>query len=116
MLRKSENGYTESELIGNQSKERTFERPVQKSFIEFRISDRGPGIPSEDLGLIFEKFRQSRNSSNSSAVKGTGLGLAIVKAIVEAHGGSVGVESEEGKGSTFWFRIPEFEGDEEPVV
>ena len=94
---------------------RSLEKSNTKSFIEIRISDRGPGIPSEDLGLIFEKFRQSRTSSTTTNIKGTGLGLAIVKAIVEAHGGTVGVESEEGKGSTFWFRIPEFQGDEEPI-
>jgi len=84
-----------------------------KPFIEIRVSDRGPGIPAEDLALIFEKFRQSRTSTTATTVKGTGLGLAIVKALAEAHGGTVGVESEEGQGSTFWIRVPEFEGDEE---
>jgi PAS domain S-box len=84
-----------------------------KDFVEIRISDQGPGIPAEDVALIFDKFRQSRSSTTNTAIKGTGLGLAIVKAIVEAHGGSVGVESDEGRGSTFWVRVPEFGGDEE---
>lgn len=74
-------------------------------FIELRIIDEGPGIPKEDVGLIFEKFRQSATAKQSS-MKSTGLGLAIVKAIAEAHGGEVGVESEVGKGSTFWIRVP----------
>ncbi|MBX3072755.1 PAS domain S-box protein [Candidatus Obscuribacterales bacterium] len=73
--------------------------------VELRIVDEGPGIPQEDANLIFEKFRQSATAKQSS-MKSTGLGLAIVKAIAEAHGGEVGVDSEVGKGSTFWIRIP----------
>lgn len=73
--------------------------------VELRIVDEGPGIPQEDASLIFEKFRQSATAKQSS-MKSTGLGLAIVKAIAEAHGGEVGVDSEVGKGSTFWIRIP----------
>ncbi len=72
--------------------------------IEIRISDQGPGIAREDAVLIFDKFRQSHTAKQTS-VKSTGLGLAIVKAIVEAHDGSVGVDSEPGKGSTFWIRL-----------
>jgi len=73
--------------------------------VELRIVDEGPGIPQEDANLIFEEFRQSATAKQSS-MKSTGLGLAIVKAIAEAHGGEVGVDSEVGKGSTFWIRIP----------
>lgn len=76
------------------------------------ISDQGPGIPEADRALIFEKFSQSKNSSNVN-IKGTGLGLAIVKAIAHAHGGDVGVQSEVGKGSTFWMSIPEFTDQED---
>lgn len=76
-------------------------------FAEIRISDQGPGILPEDRKLLFEKFKQTRTAEGISA-KGTGLGLAIVKALAESHGGEAGVESEIGKGSTFFVRIPVF--------
>jgi signal transduction histidine kinase len=79
---------------------------------EFTVTDQGPGMPAEDIPLVFQKFRQSAAKSNV-AVKGTGLGLAIVKAIVEAHQGEVGVRSEPGKGTTFWFTVSACEGEEE---
>lgn len=72
---------------------------------EFKVVDEGPGIPAEKLKLVFEKFKQVGSGSEGEK-KGSGLGLAICKAIVEAHGGEIGVESVEGAGSTFWFRIP----------
>jgi signal transduction histidine kinase len=74
-------------------------------FAEIRVKDEGAGIAPADCLLIFEKFSQASNSSSNS-VKGTGLGLAVVKALAESHNGEVGVESEPGKGSTFWLRIP----------
>jgi PAS domain S-box-containing protein len=73
--------------------------------VDIRITDEGPGIPLEHQALIFDKFQQSRAVSNVP-VKSTGLGLAIVKAIVEAHYGAVGVESDGMHGSTFWIRLP----------
>ncbi len=76
-----------------------------ETFAEIRISDQGPGIAADDKALIFEKFRQSRTAEGVTA-KGTGLGLAIVRALAESHGGEVGVESEVGKGSTFFIRVP----------
>lgn len=81
--------------------------------IEIRITDQGPGIAREDAALIFDKFRQSHTAKQTS-VKSTGLGLAIVKAIIEAHGGLVGVDSEVGHGSTFWIRLPEDLEDNAP--
>lgn len=78
--------------------------------VEFRVADQGPGIPADQKSLIFEKFRQSRAHSNV-AIKSSGLGLAIVRAIVEAHGGTLGVDSEVGKGSTFWFKLPAVEDE-----
>ncbi|HIA53983.1 MAG TPA: PAS domain S-box protein [Candidatus Melainabacteria bacterium] len=70
-----------------------------------RVQDEGPGISSSEASLIFEKFSQAR-SSTQTEYKGTGLGLAVVKALVDSHGGSVGVDSELGKGSTFWVKLP----------
>lgn len=78
---------------------------AEEGFVLFSITDEGPGIAPEQQTLIFEKFHQTEAQSHV-AVKGTGLGLAIVKAIAEAHEGTVGLRSEPGKGSTFWFRIP----------
>ena len=69
------------------------------------VKDNGVGIPSEEIGGLFEKYRQL-TSGKISEHKGTGLGLVICKTIVEAHGGKIWVESEEGKGSTFYFSLP----------
>ena len=74
------------------------------------VSDQGPGISKQDRELIFEKFRQGTTEKNP-LVKGTGLGLAIAKALVEEHGGIIGVKSEIGRGSTFWFTLPKWRDD-----
>ncbi|HEY3592372.1 MAG TPA: ATP-binding protein [Polyangiaceae bacterium] len=76
---------------------------VQDNFVETSISDTGPGIPPEALPSLFERFTRVASTSRTT---GTGLGLMIVREIVEAHGGRVGVRSEVGKGSSFWFRLP----------
>ena len=73
--------------------------------IEFVVYDFGPGIPKEDISRVFNKFVQlSINGSKNK--NGLGLGLAISKEVVEAHGGTIAVESELGHGSKFFFRIP----------
>ena len=72
---------------------------------EIRVVDQGRGIPAEHRETIFQPFRQVRRS-DAEIKGGTGLGLAICRAIVVRHGGSIGFESEVGKGSTFWFRLP----------
>jgi signal transduction histidine kinase len=69
------------------------------------VSDRGPGIPPEQRERIFEKFGQVE-SRRENRKYSTGLGLTFCKMAVEAHGGRIGVESEVGKGSTFWFALP----------
>ena len=73
--------------------------------LQVSVIDHGRGIPSELKQLIFERFKQA-DAADESQKGGTGLGLAIAKAIVERHGGTIGVESELGHGSRFWFRLP----------
>jgi two-component system phosphate regulon sensor histidine kinase PhoR len=74
--------------------------------IEFQIQDTGMGIPASALPRIFERFYKVDHARAQGAVRGTGLGLAIAKHIVEAHGGKIWVESVEGKGSSFYFALP----------
>ncbi len=71
----------------------------------FTVADNGPGIPKEYHELIFRKFEQVR-TPNAPRVRSSGLGLAFCKLAVEAHGGRIWVQSEEGKGSAFHFRLP----------
>lgn len=78
---------------------------VSDNWIRFMVTDRGPGIASDQLRKLFQKFQQL-DQSDTRKMGGTGLGLAICKAIVEEHGGRIGVESEPEKGSTFFFEIP----------
>ncbi|RMF37067.1 MAG: PAS domain S-box protein, partial [Chloroflexi bacterium] len=73
--------------------------------VRCEVSDTGIGIPPEDLPHLFERFRRASNVQKRR-IKGTGLGLYISKAIVEAHGGEIGVESRLGEGTTFWFTLP----------
>jgi len=74
-------------------------------FIEVRVKDTGVGIPQRQMSRIFTKFFRGDNVIRMQT-SGTGLGLFIAKNIITAHKGEMGVESQEGKGSTFWFRIP----------
>jgi signal transduction histidine kinase len=73
--------------------------------VRVAVSDTGIGIPIEAQNKIFEPFYQVDNSSTRQ-YGGTGLGLSIVRSFVEAHGGTVWVESQAGKGSTFFFTLP----------
>jgi two-component system phosphate regulon sensor histidine kinase PhoR len=73
--------------------------------IQFSVEDNGIGIPKEDLSRIFERFYRV-DKGRSKEMGGTGLGLSIVKHLVQAHGGRVWVESQPGKGSTFYFTLP----------
>lgn len=73
--------------------------------VQIKVSDTGIGISDRDLPYIFERFYRTDKSRTRSS-GGLGIGLAITKAAVEAHGGSVTVESREGKGSTFIIRLP----------
>ncbi|MBI4374996.1 MAG: hypothetical protein HY549_00960 [Elusimicrobia bacterium] len=77
---------------------------VEAGQMEFSVTDTGPGIPKNQLDAVFEKFRQLDDGVSRKG--GYGLGLAICKKVVELHGGKIWVESEQGKGSRFVFRIP----------
>lgn len=73
--------------------------------VQFFVRDTGPGIPAEDIAHLFQKFYRVDNSATRS-IGGTGLGLFICRKIVELYGGRIWVESELGKGSTFYINLP----------
>ena len=77
----------------------------QDDWVEVRVSDHGRGIPEQHKNRVFERFQQVA-STDWKEKGGSGLGLPISRAIIEQHNGSIGVDSEEGKGSQFWFRLP----------
>lgn len=74
------------------------------------VQDEGIGIPSDKLNYVFKRFFQIEVPTGDPVENGIGIGLSIVKQIVEAHDGKIEVESEVGKGSTFWFSLPLREG------
>ena len=81
-----------------------FRAMVTDDRLRIEVEDNGPGIANENQDKIFEAYY--RVQSNTPRIGGLGLGLALCKTIVEAHKGKIGVDSEEGKGSTFFFTIP----------
>ena len=83
---------------------REIERDGGTAVLEFAVCDTGIGIPSDKLALLFKPFSQADNSITRQ-FGGTGLGLSIVKQLTQLMDGEVGVESEVGQGSRFWFRI-----------
>ena len=74
---------------------------------QFWVTDNGPGIPFEQQQFMFRRFWQSRRADR----RGIGLGLTIAKGIISAHGGRIWLDSEPGKGTTFWFTLPVSESD-----
>jgi PAS domain S-box-containing protein len=103
-------GQVLSNLIGNAIRftarggKITVSAVVDDDGVRISVSDTGSGISKEQLPHIFDRFWQSSQSTIRS--RGAGLGLPIARGIVRAHGGRLGVESEEGRGSTFYFTLP----------
>jgi two-component system, OmpR family, sensor histidine kinase KdpD len=82
----------------------TIRTETRNGYVFFNVSDRGPGIDQTEIKRIFEKFY--RGKEHRCRVQGTGMGLPIAKAIIEAHGGTIGVTSKIGEGSNFHFSLP----------
>ena len=79
-------------------------RKISEHEIKISVKDNGPGIPKEKLQYLFERYY--RTNYQGQKFTGLGLGLFISADIIKKHGGKIGVESEEGKGSEFWFTLP----------
>jgi signal transduction histidine kinase len=103
-----------SNLIGNALKftpeqgHVTFSAAPNESQVLFEVADSGPGIPPADLEHLFERFWQARRTD----LRGVGLGLPIAKGLVEAHGGTLSVQSAVGAGTTFSFTLPRAKAQE----
>lgn len=78
----------------------------QDDMVRFEVADTGPGIPTHELERVFDKYFHIRRRKERPE-HGFGLGLAFCKFAIEEHGGKIGVTSQEGIGSTFWFSLPE---------
>lgn len=76
----------------------------ETTFIKVSVADKGPGISKEKVPLLFDRYYQADNQQ--AQYSGLGLGLFICANIIRKHGGEIGVDSEPGQGSTFWFTLP----------
>ena len=75
--------------------------------VRLSVEDQGPGIDERNISRLFDKFQQFGDPPKGGK-QGSGLGLAISKAIIDQHGGKIGVDTEMGRGSTFYFILPQF--------
>ncbi|MDE6733045.1 MAG: HAMP domain-containing histidine kinase, partial [Oscillospiraceae bacterium] len=82
----------------------------ENGLTRFEVEDHGEGISAENLPYIWDRYYKVSHgdSTHKRAKMGSGIGLSIVKSVLEQHGFAYGAESEEGKGSTFWFEAPEY--------
>ena len=90
--------------------------PDGKKYVRIEVCDHGKGIPAGELPHIFDRYykldgTRTRPGPDGSPIAGTGLGLSIVRSVLELHGAAYGVDSTEGAGSRFWFRLPVQETD-----
>ena len=98
-------------LISNASKYGPPDAPIKISvipepeWVQVQVADCGPGIPTSKKDMVFQRFLYPQDLDDS-AKSGAGLGLSVVKAIIEAHGGKVGVEDRKDGGAIFWFTLP----------
>ncbi len=97
-------------LLSNASRYGPPNEPIQLmmanegTLVRVSVRQRGPAIPKNEIAMLFKRFYRASTSDKNPV--GTGLGLAIVKEVVEMHGGIVGVTSQSGKSTTFWFTLP----------
>lgn len=87
-----------------EDKKVTVKQIIKENIVRIEITDTGDGIPKDELSNVWQRYYKA-SSSHKRAVKGTGLGLSIVRKILKLHEAEFGVESEEGKGSIFWFEL-----------
>jgi signal transduction histidine kinase len=73
--------------------------------VRVEVEDNGPGIPAQEVPLLFQEFARLTNRPTGTE-RSSGIGLAITRYLVELHGGTIGAESEAGRGSLFWFELP----------
>jgi len=99
-------------LLSNAAKHSDPEAPIRVSVarrgdvVEVAVADEGPGIPAAELPKLFGKFSRIHPAGGAKQAMGTGLGLYICRSLVEAHGGTIRVSSEEGVGTTFTYEVP----------
>jgi signal transduction histidine kinase len=107
-------------LINNASKYGPEGEPIvisaenDANFVIVRVTDAGPGIQPEEQSRLFQRFYRGRRAEEEGI--GIGLGLALAREIVQAHGGQIGVSSQMGTGTTFWFSLPRVEAAENKRV